>query len=238
MAHFASLNPPQAILIRPTSRALTFLRERFVAATMSRSPSPSQTIRPSLVRLALAILAAAVAILRGRWEREMLRPLMHPDHRTRITRDKFRSMMAAMFRDDARLRREIFEAAMRMLGREIPVLADSAFALPRPETARGLWRRWSDYARMVNHAEWYARRLARKLARLGCDACRFDQSTPEGAAPGEAGRAAPLLAADGVATAPEASRSRAQSRIRAPPCVLTASFAPCKRSLAGSPAHA
>jgi hypothetical protein len=233
---FAALYPPYGVWRKtyPTDLSRAYLssrkeRRRF----MSRPSHPSHTIRPSLVRLALAILAAAVAILRGRWEREMLRPLMQPDHLTRIGREKFRAMMAVMFRDDVRLRREIFEAAMRMLGREIPALPDSAFALPEPKTARGLWRRWGDYARMMNHAEWYAYRLARRLARLGCDALRLGPSAPE-PVPDDAGRLAPSCAVPDRG----AARFIGQSRARAPPFAFIANPAPCKRPLAGALAHA
>jgi hypothetical protein len=163
----------------------------------------------------------------------MLRPLMQPDHLTRITREKFRAMMAVMFRDDVRLRREIFEAAMRMLGREIPVLPDSAFALPRPATARGLWRRWGDYARMVNYSEWYAYRLARRLARMGCDARQLAQSAPEPGLPADAGCAAPSRMLSRSDPAAQASFARA----RAPPSASIADPAPCKHPLAGSSAH-
>jgi hypothetical protein len=162
----------------------------------------------------------------------MLRPLMHPDHRNRITREKFRAMTTAMFRDDARLRREILAAAMRMLGREAIVLPDSAFALPQPATARGLWRRWGDYARMIANPEWYACRLARRLARIGCDACRRDASAPDARRATERTSPARDLNREGVT--PRAGLPRA----RAPPFALIGNLAPCKRPLAGSPAHA
>jgi hypothetical protein len=232
---FASLHPPYGIRRQsyPTDSPRAYLSRRKVFRRFMSRPLPSQTVRPSLVRLALAILAAAVAILRGRWEREMLRPLMRPTCRSEITREKFRAMMAAMFRDDIRLRRDIFEAAMRMLGRQVARLPDSAFALPRPGTARALSRRWSDYARMVNHAEWYAYRLARRLARLGCDALRLGPSAPE-PVPDDAGRLAPSCAVPDRG----AARFIGQSRARAPPFAFIANPAPCKRPLAGALAHA
>jgi hypothetical protein len=205
---------------------------------MSRKSPPSQTIRPSLARLALDILMSVVAVLRGRWERELVRPFLHPDHCTRLTRTKFLAMMEVMLRDDARLRREIFETAMRMLGRDVPRLPDSAFAPPRPKSARGIWRRWGDYGRMISAPEWYAWRLARRLARLGCDACRLDRSTPERIAPTPA--FSPAFSDESIAleAAPSCVRLHAQSRARAPPRAPIAGSAPCKPPLARAPAFA
>jgi hypothetical protein len=207
---------------------------------MARKSPPSHTIRPSLVRLALDILMSVVAILRGRWERELVRPFLRSDHRTHITREKFLAMMEMMFRDDARLRREIFETAMRMLGRDGPRLPDSAFALPRPKSARGAWRRWSDYARMISAPQWYAWRLARRLARLGCDACRLDRSAPEHAVSGVHFPLSQTLFHDDAtfAVMPSRAKTRAGSRARAPPLALIANSAPCKPPLARSLAFA
>ena len=109
--------------------------------------------RASLIAHALAILAALAARLPAVWEHFIPAPLLEPDGLTKLTRRKFLAIAERMFCDEAKLRRERFEAAMGMLGRDFVRLPASVFALPRPGPWRAAWRGWCDYARRVHRPE-------------------------------------------------------------------------------------
>jgi hypothetical protein len=117
---------------------------------------------------AIQLLWLATEGLRAIFFRRIINPLSDPT--CRISRGRFLAMMERVFHDEARLRREIYVAALRSLGQKIRVPPASAFRLPRPGSSRALMRRVIHYSRMLQAPDWFAHRLARRLVKMAREA--------------------------------------------------------------------
>jgi hypothetical protein len=122
---------------------------------------------PQLLPLAstlLALLRLAIDRVRAVFRRRVIDPLLDPD--TRISKARFLRMMETLFASEARVRREIYETALKMLGASQPRLPLRTFRLPRPSGPAEIGRRFAAHARMSQHAEWSGWRLARRLRKM------------------------------------------------------------------------
>ncbi|MEP7209229.1 MAG: hypothetical protein ABI740_00200 [Alphaproteobacteria bacterium] len=111
-----------------------------------------------------ALLLAAIGRLRAVFRHRVVDPLLDPH--ARISKARFLRMLETMFVSEARLRREIFETALNLLGASQQRHPLGAFRLPRPSSPAEIGRRFACHARMSASPDWYAWRLARRLRKM------------------------------------------------------------------------